>query len=426
MLFSTVNSEHSRVSMFGWLECFSHQREFHTRRESRAWRRGKKIIIREKQTSSQYHIRAAATTPYRRTRDRVCWSAWTWAIKLIFVSLELRRECCFVVDNDERRARELELYVNGNFFCCCCCLWSTTSRRRKSTCLCVRVVSLSRVEIFTSWNYFIIIISGRKRRRRKRKEKKNWARNVDIRANIGLNERFMVRIFTASSRWRRRRRWASGVVAFDHIFREIVNTQPRARERSTWKGDIVSRVWSSCQCWPEIIAVTPQLWLKTFKSPHTQFTILSTRARPCEGREEQKNSSEKQQHDSVKKKNRKIIKYNFYHSLFQHCRHDMAPPRCREKALKVRVTPPPIVAYQHRVSLLLITYAKPRMTNVNGGGVLGTCEWEKNRNEIETFPLAYTIWWITQVLILFVFHLRNSLSPIFRQHVHCCDDTNKI
>lgn len=265
-----------------------------------------------------------------------------------------------------------------------------------------------------------------KEKEKKMKRKKNWARNVDIRANIGLNERFMVRIFTASSRWRRRRRWASGVVAFDHIFREIVNTQPRARERTTWKRDIVSRVWSSCQCWPEIIAVTPQLWLKTFKSPHTQFTILSTRARPCEGREEQKNSSEKKQHDSVKKKNRKIIKYNFYHSLFQHCRHDMAPPRCREKALKVRVTPPPIVAYQHRVSLLLITYAKPRMTNVNGGGVLGTCEWEKNRNEIETFPLAYTIWWITQVLILFVFHLRNSLSPIFRQHVHCCDDTNKI
>lgn len=160
-------------------------------------------------------------------RDRVCWSAWTWAIKLIFVSLELRRECCFVVDNDDDGSRA-QIVCERKFFCCCCCccLWSTTSRRRKSTCLCVRVVSLSRVEIFTSWNYFIIIISGRKRRRRKRKGKK-WARNVDIRANIGLNERFMVRIFTASSR-RRRRRWASGVVAFDHIFREIVNTQPRA------------------------------------------------------------------------------------------------------------------------------------------------------------------------------------------------------
>lgn len=163
MLFSTVNSEHSRVSMF---ECFPHQRKFSY--SSRVALEKREKIIKQRKTNfvtteqQQQHHTDGPEIVYvgALELEPLNWSS----------SLELRRECCFVVDNDERRAWELELYVNGNFFCCCCCcLWSTTSHAAASRCLCVRVVSLSRVEIFTSWNYFIIIISGRKRRKRKEK-----------------------------------------------------------------------------------------------------------------------------------------------------------------------------------------------------------------------------------------------------------------
>lgn len=108
MLFSTVNSEHSRVSMF---ECFSHQRKISY--SSRVALEKREKIIKQRKTNfvtneqQQQHHTDGPEIVYvgALELEPLNWSS----------SLELRRECCFVVDNDERRAWELELYVNGNF-----------------------------------------------------------------------------------------------------------------------------------------------------------------------------------------------------------------------------------------------------------------------------------------------------------------------